>query len=390
MPRYPRLAPSAVGLSDTVFSQLVAKARSRGGEVFPLHVGDTWLDPLPSARSEAQRSTDHPRLHNYAPVQGEPALLDAIERHLLRRSGIRRDRSLVQVMSGATPAFGIVSDALLDPGDEVLLPSPFWPLIRGTLRRRGAVPVEIPFYTRLSDPLFDPESALESSVTPRTVAVYVNTPNNPSGAVLDERSLSAISRVAARHQLWILCDEVYEDLWYTDSPPPSPWARPDFIERSVAVHSVSKAYGLAGARVGFAHGPPEAMEAVRGVQTFTTYCAPRPMQLGAARVLDDGSQWISDARSLYRDAGRLAAEALGVAPPEGGTFLFVDSRPHLCDGESTLGFLERCLDAGVLLTPGSASGRDYDSWVRLCFTSVPPEALSQALDRLRPLFVRRD
>ncbi len=386
MPRFPHPAPSALGLSDRVFSRLAARAQGRS--VIALHVGDTWRDPFPAAQAEAQRSAANPRLHNYAPVQGEPALLDAALRHLQRRAGIAPDRSLLQVVSGATPGLGAVVDALVSPGDEVLLPSPFWPLIRGTIHRRGAVAVEVPFYTRLGTEGFDPEAALEAAVTPRTVAVYVNTPHNPTGVIVDDPTLAAIARVAARHDLWIVCDEVYEDLWLGDAAPPSPWARDDFRARTVAVHSVSKSYGLAGARVGFAHGPPEAMEALRGVQTFTTYCAPRPMQLGAARALDDGAAWLDESRELYREAARRAADALGVPPPPAGTFLFVDLRPHLAPSEDPAGFLERCLDAGVLLTPGSASGRDYADWARLCFTIVPPDVLDEALARLRPLFGR--
>lgn len=383
MPRFPNVAASSDGLTDRVFSRLAARAKERGGRVYPLHVGDTWLEPMDAARAEAQRTESFPRLHNYAPVQGEPALLDAILRHVDRRAGVRLDRELVQVMSGATAALSVVADALIEPGEEVLIPAPFWPLIRGTMRRRGGVPVEVPFFDRLGDPDFDPERALEARVTARTVAIYVNTPHNPTGAVLPERALAAIARVAARHDLWILSDEVYEDLYFTSAPPEPAWARPDFRGRAIVVHSLSKAYGLAGARVGFTHGPADAMSAIRGVQTFSTYCAPRPMQLGAARALDEGGPWLAEARRLYRDAAERTAEAFGVAAPAGGTFLFADVRPYRREGEDTMGFLERCLDEGVLLTPGSASGTDYEGWARVCFTSVPPDDLRDALARVR-------
>lgn len=389
MPRFPEVASTTESLTDRVFSRLAARARERGGRVFPLHVGDTWLEPLESARAEAQRTDGHPRLHNYAPVQGEPALLDAILRHVERRAGVRLDRELVQVMSGATAGLSVIADALIEPGEEVIVPAPFWPLIRGTVRRRGGVAVEVPFFDRLGDPTFDPERALEARVTPRTVAIYVNTPHNPTGAILPERALSAIGRVASRHGLWILSDEVYEDLYFTSEPPAPAWARADFRGRAIVVHSLSKAYGLAGARVGFAHGPAEAMQAIRGVQTFSTYCAPRPMQLGAARALDEGGPWLAEARRLYREAAERTAEAFGVAPPEGGTFLFADVRAHLRSGEDAMGFLERCLDAGVLLTPGTASGSDYEGWVRVCFTSVPPDDLREALARVRDVIARR-
>jgi len=390
MPRFPHVAPSSEGLSDHVFSRLAARAQARGGRVYPLHVGDTWLEPLPSARAEAQRTEAFPRLHNYAPVQGEPVLIDAFLRHVERRSGVSLSRARVQVMSGATAALSVVADTLLSPGDEVIIPAPFWPLIRGTVRRRSAVAVEVPFFDRLHGRTSaELEAMLDARVTERTVALYVNTPHNPTGAMLPDAALAAIARVAARHDLWIWCDEVYEDLYYTPTAPVSAWTRPDFAERTIVVHSLSKAYGLAGARIGFTHGPEAAMGAIRGVQTFSTYCAPRPMQLGAARALDEGGAWIAQARALYRDAAHRTADAFGVAPPEGGTFLFVDLRPFLRPGEDGMGWLERCVDAGVLLTPGSASGSDYGSWARVCFTSVGPDDLAEALGRIRAVLASR-
>ena len=150
MPRFPRHAASAEGLSDRVFGQLVQKSQAQGTPFFPLHVGDTYLDPLPAAQAEAQRSSERARLHNYAPVQGEPELLDAILEKVKRRSGVTLARDCVQVMSGATAGLGVLCGALLEPGDEVLLPAPFWPLIRGAIKLRGAKAIEIPFYTEMA------------------------------------------------------------------------------------------------------------------------------------------------------------------------------------------------------------------------------------------------
>jgi N-succinyldiaminopimelate aminotransferase len=119
------------------------------------------------------------------------------------------------------------------------------------------------------------------------------------------------------------------------------------------------------------------------VQTFLTYAASRPHQIGAARALDEGDGWVEDARRLYAEASARTAEALGLPQPEGGTFFFFDASPHFRAGEDVHGFLRRCLDAGVLLTPGAASGQAYASWVRLCFTFVPPHDLADAVVRLR-------
>ncbi len=386
MPRFPHSAAFAAGFSDDVFapSQLGSPAE----QVYPLHVGDTYLEPLAEAQAEAQHTAERPRLHNYAPVQGEPELLAAIQRKLLRRSGVEVERACIQVMAGATAAMGVIANALLMPGDEVLVPAPFWPLIRGAVKLRGAVCVEVPLFTRLREPGFDPIAELAARIGPRTVALYVNSPHNPTGETLDEGVVAGMIALAQEHDLWLLADEVYEDLWFGAEPPRSIWARPEARERTIATHSVSKAYGLAGARVGYTHGPAPIMSVIRGIQTFFTYCAPRPMQLGAARALDLGDAWLAQARALYRDAALRAAQVLGVAPPSGGTFLFFDTRPHRLPGEDGQAFLQRCLAAGVMLTPGSAAGQDYQDWARLCFTSVPPDQLERALSRLRSVLAR--
>jgi N-succinyldiaminopimelate aminotransferase len=381
VPRHPQLAQTALGLSDRVYSPLALKAGGRPDRTFPLHVGDTYLDPPPGARAEAQRVADHPRLHNYAPVQGEPALLAAVARRLAARRGVRVDPDCIQVMPGATAGLAIVAAALLDPGDEVVLPSPFWPLIRGIIASRGCTPVEVPFFTRLETPGFDAEAALEAAIGPRTVALYVNSPHNPTGRILRGEVVDAVARVAARHDLWVLADEAYEELVYGD-PAPAIWTRDDLRDRTIAVHTLSKSYALAGARVGFVHGPADAMQAIRGVQTFTNYCAARPMQLAAVRALDEGDAWLATTREAYRAAAIAAAAAVGVQTPEAGTFIVFDAAPHFATGEGLDGFLERCLEQGVLLTPGRAVGRDFGTWVRLCFTAVAPADLQEALSRL--------
>lgn len=382
MPRFPHHAKSAAGLSDRVFGQLAQKSQALGRKVYPLHVGDTYLDPLHSARAEAQKTSDRARLHNYAPVQGEPELIDAIIAKVARRSGVTLQRDCIQVMPGATVGIGVVCSTLLEPGDELLLPAPFWPLVRGAAKLRGAHAVEVPFYTELGKPGFDPVDALERAITERTVAIYLNSPHNPTGISLPEPIVARIAELAVRRDLWVLTDEVYEDLWF-EAQPRSIWALAALRDRAIATHSVSKAYGLAGARVGFTHGPAEIMQVIRGVQTFYSYCAPRPMQLGAARALAEGDDWLAQARALYREAARATAAALRQPAPEGGTFLFFDATRHLREGETIMGFLERCLEAGVMLTPGSASGRDYENWARICFTSVPKDELDAALECLK-------
>ena len=383
MPRYPSLSRTTAGLSDRVFAVLLPRIQAHQGKLHALHVGDTYLNPPEAAQSEKVRMAEHSRMHTYAPPQGMPVLLEAIQARLKRRFGVEVPQESLQVTLGATGGINLVCHSLLDLGDEVLLPTPYWPLVRGIIQHAGAVPIQIPFYTRLNEDGFDPEQVLEAAITEKTTAIYINTPNNPTGAILTDSHLAAIARVAERHDLWIITDEVYEDLYFGDEPPPCAWLRPDMAHRTIVTHSLSKAYGLAGARLGYTHGPAEIMHTLRGVQTFMTYCAAKPMQLAGAKALETGDSWLEATRSKYRDAACWAADLLQVPAPPGGTFVFFDASRWLGPGENAIPLLERCIDAGVILVPGVASGAGYDRWVRLCFTSVPPEDLKDALQRLK-------
>jgi len=389
MPHFPRIAQAAADMSAGVFGSPRVRDASNSGtgrtpkRIFPLHVGDTYLDPLPAARAEAQVSAEVPRLHNYAPTQGEPRLLAAVVDKLRRRSGFDVDAARVQVMAGATTAMGILCSTLLEAGDEVIIPAPFWPLIRGAVRARGAKPVEVPLFTRLSEPGFDPVSAIEAALTPRSVAIYINSPNNPTGAVLPERWLAGIAQLAEHHGLWIVADEAYEDVFFGAQAPSSVFARPDFSPRTIATHSVSKAYALAGARVGYTHGPEAVMGTIRGVQTFYSFCAPRPMQLAAAAALEQGDPWLEHMRATYARASKATATSLEQPEPAGGTFLLFDMKPFMTRSDSLSDILDRCASAGVMLTPGPACGDAYATWTRLCFTTVSEPELHEALALLR-------
>src|SRR5436305_8373572 len=192
MPRHPQVSPTVAELPASVYTTLAHRLATYPGEVYPLHVGDTWMEPPPGCRMEDFRVAEHPGMHRYAPVQGLPGLLDALVERTRATTGVAVERDNVLVVAGATGGLGAVAGALLAPGDEVLILAPYWPLISGIVRSFHGVPVPVPFLGRVDSP----ETALAAvreRWTAKTVALYWNTPNNPSGRVIPPAWLEPLS-----------------------------------------------------------------------------------------------------------------------------------------------------------------------------------------------------
>lgn len=382
MPHYPNVASTTASLSAAVYSYLVKRAQASGKTVYPLHVGDTYRLPPERARAENQRISEHPSLHNYSPPPGLPELRETIAKHLTSRADREIHADNVQVTAGATNGLSVAIQSLIEPGEEVLILAPFWPLIRGMIAARGARPVQVPFFTELDQPDFGVESLLSPHLSEKTVALYVNTPNNPTGRILSHAVMQELVAFARNHKLWLFCDEAYEDLYLTSERPRALWDVDGAAPVAIAAHTLSKSYALAGARVGYLHGPAEVMQTIGGVQTFQNYCAPRPMQEAAIAAIEDGASWQAEARAAYQEAGNKLANVLGVAAPEGGTFLFFEATRFLRSGERLVDFLGRACDEGILMTPGAACGEAYPTHVRACFTSITPKALDEVVQIL--------
>jgi aspartate/methionine/tyrosine aminotransferase len=390
MPKAPATVPALDEIQLSVYSALAARAARAategGGEVFPFHVGDTWMEPAEGCRMENLTVAEYPGLHRYTPPQGWPPLIDAVVERVRAAHGIPTERDQVLVTGGATLGLGAVVGSLVEPGEEVLITAPYWPLIAGIVRTFHGVPVAVPFFDPGAgvDSIDGALAALDAARTVRTVAVYWNTPNNPSGRTLPADWLAAMAEWARRNGLWILADEVYEECVYDGAHAPT---RPLAPERVFSCHSFSKAYGMAGNRAGFVVGPRDAMDAVRKIGTHTVYSTPTAAQVAAARALaGPGLRWAAEARGLYREIGDWTADRLGVTRPQGAAFLFLDLAEHLGDGDLG-GFLARAADRGVLLAPGPSFG-PYPRHARLCFTATAPDVTRRGVEALAGLLGR--
>lgn len=377
MPNPPAVASTTTTLSSNVYSLLYARANSSGKKIYRLHLGDTFRTPPPGAHAEQQRTERYHQLHNYTETIGLRELREAVVRHHQRRGHRPVRLENVQITAGATNGLSVVVQSLVEPGEEVLILAPFWPLIRGMVAARGATAVQVPFFTELDQPGFDVAAQLDKYRTDKTVAVYVNTPNNPTGRVLHDAQLRALADYAIQHNLWVLSDEAYEEIYFGDERPRPLWDYEGVEELAIGSHTLSKSYAMTGARVAYLHGPSSAMKAISAVQVFQNYCAPHPMQRAAIAALEGGDAWLEESRKIYRDVGMQLARVLGVDEPQGGTFLFVDMEPFFRRGETMLTFLARCADEGILMTPGLASGDMYKNYARICYTSVPPHEIAE-------------
>ncbi len=377
MPRSPHTAPSVAKMPGAVYSPFADRIATHPGPIFPLHVGDTWMEPFAGGRMQDLRVEEHPGMHRYCDTRGLPPLVDALVERIRERKGLAVERESVLVTGGATGGLAAVIGALVEPGEEVLILAPFWPLIRGIVQSFRGVPVEVPFYDRV-DSAEAAREAVRARLSGRTVALYVSTPSNPTGVVLPESWLAALADLARENDLWLLSDEVYEDFVYRGAHAS---LAPMAPERTIAVHSFSKAYGMAGNRVGYLTGPRAVVDEARKIGTHSFYHAPTAGQLAGLAALRDGGPWIASAREQYRAAGEHAALELGLPAPGGSTFLFVDVSARL-DDRGLQGFLADCFEDGVLVAPGASSGEAYGSWVRLCYTAAPPDRVAEALVRL--------
>ncbi len=390
MPRAPGLSSAAGALRESIFSRLAGRLAGHGSSGVPLHLGDTYLAPPPALHLES----DDPALWRYGAPAGEPMLLEALRRKLHAKNGLSwAQPGNLQVTVGATQALSAAVRALVDPGDEVIVPTPHWPLIRGILTNAGGVPVEVSLSQRLyADPSLDAAALIEPHLTPRTVALYLTTPNNPDGKVLERRHLEQLAALARAHDLWVLADEVYEDLAYA-RPHLSIATLPGMAERTVTVFSLSKSFALAGYRLGYAVAPEPVMKALRKIANHTVYNVPDVLQRAAARLLDDpaGDRWLAETRRTYLEARDLAARLVS-APhhlPEGATYLFVDLSRYVGAGSEALWpLVEQLLDAGVSISPGEQFGAGFERHARLCFTAVAPDRLPIGLERFERVLAR--
>ncbi len=374
-----RLVPRMRGFGTTIFAEMSALALETGsinlGQGFP----DTDGPPELLAKAGEAILGGH---NQYPPGPGIPPLREAIAAHQQRNHGLRYDPdSEVLVTAGATEAITASVMAVAGDGDEVVLFEPYYDSYAAAVALAGATRRTVTLERDGERWGFDP-AALAAAVTPRTKAILLNTPHNPTGTVIDGDQLAAVAEVAREHDLVVIADEVYEHLVFDGRRHVPVATLPGMRERTVTISSAGKTFSVTGWKIGWACAPAPLLAAVRTVKQFLTFVNGAPFQPAIAAVLGRAEELAPRAalqrqRDLLCDG--LAGIGLEVLRPEATYFATVDV------GADALGWCrELPRRAGVVAIPSSGfyDSSAGDGLVRFAFCKRP-EVLERAVAQLK-------
>ncbi len=380
MPAYPHRNAAASRLSPAIFTRLIPIIKKLPKPPIPLHIGDTWIDPPVASRVENTVQHLPDNVYAYAAPNGMVEARAAFCERWTRRgfSGLDVDR--VHVSVGATGGVSAALHAWCEPGDEVILLAPFWPLVRGMITGLDCKAVEVPFYRRVREGA-DVRGLIEPHITDKTSVIYLCSPNNPDGTVLTREQLQSLADLCIEKDLWLLSDEAYTDYAFAPNEHHFIATFPGMAERTASVYTMSKSYALAGIRIGFLCGDPQWLETARRVTTHSVYNVNVPSQVSAMRAIQTGDDWVEEVRDRYQTGAELVASRLQAdfLPAQGGGYVFANLDKDLGD-KQLLTWLAELLHEGVSVSPGQAFGNDFSRWIRVCYMSVPLPRLEQALD----------
>ncbi len=365
---------------------------------FRLDQGDVSFDAPDTVKLAMHRAIDDNRSH-YLQTTGLPRLLDLLAGKLRTRNRIPIGAAdEILVTTGGIHGLFITCQALLEPGDEVIIPDPEWPPCAGNITLARGVPVPCPLHESLGW-RYDLDE-LEAKITPKTRAIYLNSPHNPTGGVLSRADIEAIAAMASRRGLWILSDEAYEDVIFDGVEHVSPASLPGMYERTISLYTFSKTYAMTGLRLGYvAAKDPQLRDRMKKALFYTASNVASVVQFGGVGALE-GSQ---DAVTAFRDelqARRdlfydgIRSHAGGVftgAPPRGAfyAFLRIDpawSSPAGRKDSLSWAMTEYLISQGRIgCVPGVDFGANGEGYVRFCFARDRRE-LTGALESMRAIF----
>lgn len=354
---------------STAAAARVRELKAEGRSIHDLTVGEPDFDTPDHIKAAAFRAIEAGET-KYTAVNGTPQLREAIRRRLGRTTGRTFSDAEITVGGGGKQVIFLAFMASLDPGDEVIIPAPYWVSYPDMVRANDGEPVIVE--TSRADGHKLTAKQLEAAITERTRWLVLNTPSNPSGLVYSSKELEALGEVLARYpRVWVLTDEIYDEIHYTASPPAS-FTRvlPQLQDRHLLVNGVSKSYAMTGWRLGYAAGEAGIVSTINLLQSQTSSCPSSISQAAAAEALVGEQDSVWERVEIYRARRDRALDMLGKIPgldpivPDGAFYIYVDCQGLIgkrtragkvleTDQDVTLFFLET---ANVAVIQGSAYG----------------------------------
>lgn len=382
--RYASVTDRLAGLGGAKWA-VHARARAlkaAGEEIIELTIGEPDV-PTPERFMDVAAQAMKAGRTGYSNGRGEPAVVAALAARYSARRGRPIGTDQVMCLPGTQTTLYAILRTLVDPGDEVLLGDPMYATYEGLIAQTGATMVPVPlrpehgFRMQVAD--------VVSRITPRTRILFLNTPHNPTGAVLSAKDIRALGEVARAHDLWILSDEVYEDLVFPGVTFASPLDFPEFADRTVIASSISKSHAAPGFRSGWCIGPAEFCTRLLPLsETMLFGSQPFIADMTALAVSEPSPVAAGMAERFSRRAGLIADQLAGVNGlyvhcPEAGMFALVDVRATGQSGEAfALGLLDR---QKVAVMPGESFGAGLNGWLRLSLTQ-PDDRITEATHRI--------
>lgn len=356
-------------------------------DVLGLHVGEPDFDTPIIVKEAAKKALDEGATH-YTFAAGIPELRKAIAEKLLRENSVKADpEDEITVTVGGYGALFSAIQALVDIGDEVLIPEPAWPAYRGFVRLAGGIPIPVP----LKPPEYELDvGAIEDRITEKTRMIIINTPNNPVGSVYPVDTLTSIAKLVAEKQIYLLSDEVYERIVFDGASHFSPASIVDAREYTISVYSFSKTYAMTGWRIGYVVASKSVTRAIRVVHSYMASCVSPAVQIAALTAIREAEDYVRFMVNKYRERRDLAYDLLSEIPnvecvkPRGTFYLFPDfSRIE----SSSMKLSEKLLEkARVATVPGIAFGEAGEGHLRIS-VATSSETIMEAIGRIKRIIL---
>jgi aminotransferase len=355
---------------------------SKMKDVINLGLGEPDFNTPEHIKAAAKKALDENFTH-YTPNVGMPELREAVAEKLKRENGINvNPESEVMVTNGATQALTLSILAILNEGDEVLIPSPTFVSYSAAVIFAGGVPVEVE--TKEEEKFRVNVEELEKHVSGRTKALIISTPNNPTGSILTRRNLEELADSAVKHDLIVISDEVYEKIVY-EEPHCSIASLNGMRERTITVNAFSKTYAMTGWRLGYLAAPEQIVGEIVKLQMYTAVCATSFAQRAAVEALRGPQNFVEEMRKEYARRRELVYSRINGMPkisaikPKGAFYIFPNIKATGMTSEEFSSYLIQ--EARVATVPGRAFGQYGEGYIRISY-AASYEKLEEAMDRI--------